>query len=164
MGFWHTGYMEFHEPVGLDGSYPPDTTIYRCHICDKTFNKSQELQAHRFEAHPFERPLLFIRGLEVGSTPIRITRTLKPQEVVASRFDRARINGTLTVAGTVLTMRRGHGRQRGCRVVTVAACCAYRTGETNTSSKSVRSIFIPFFPYCCVELTGVSFSVELSSL
>ena len=19
MGFWHTGYMEFHEPVGLDG-------------------------------------------------------------------------------------------------------------------------------------------------
>lgn len=94
MGFWHTGYIEFHEPVGLDGSYPPDTTIYRCQICDKTFKKWQELQAHRFEAHPFERPLLFIRGLEVGSTPLRITRALKPQEVVASRFDRARINGT----------------------------------------------------------------------
>ena len=86
--------MEFHEPVGLEGSYPPDTTIYRCQICHKTFEKSQQLHAHRFEAHPFERPLLFIRGLEVGSTPLRITRALKPQEVVASRFDRARINGT----------------------------------------------------------------------
>jgi hypothetical protein len=94
MGFWHTGYMDFHEPVGLDGSYPPDTTIYRCQICDRTFNGPQDLQVHRFEAHPFERPLLFIRGLEVGTTPLRITRALQPEEVVASRFDHARINGT----------------------------------------------------------------------
>jgi hypothetical protein len=94
MGFWHTGYMDFHEPVGLDGSYPPNTTAYTCQICDSTFGNQQDLQAHRFEAHPFERPLLFIRGLEVGSTPLRITRALQPEEVVASRFDHARINGT----------------------------------------------------------------------
>jgi len=94
MGFWHTGYMDFHEPVGLDGSYPPDATIYSCQICERTFDNSKDLQAHRFEAHPFERPLLFIRDLEVGTTPRKITRALLPEEVVASRFDHARINGT----------------------------------------------------------------------
>src|SRR5687768_18335244 len=54
-------------------------------------------------------------------------------------------------------MRRGHGRQRDCRVVTVAGCCAYNTGETDTSSKSVRSIFIAFSLF----LSGVNRSFSL---
>jgi hypothetical protein len=93
MGFWHTGYIEFHEPVGLDEAYTPEPIVYRCRHCDGTFTTSDELQVHRFESHAYERPLLFIHGLEIGTTPLRITRILQPDEVRAFRFDYARING-----------------------------------------------------------------------
>lgn len=93
MGFWHTGYMEFHEPAGLDGAFAPGPTIYRCRHCEAAFGSPEELRIHRFEAHAYKRPLLFIRDLEVGTTPLRITRALRPEDVRASRYDRARVNG-----------------------------------------------------------------------
>jgi hypothetical protein len=93
MGFWHTGYIDFHEPVGLEGSYPPETTVYQCQFCELTFDTADDLRTHRFDSHPYKRPLLFIRGLEVGTAQIRITRVLEPTEISVSRFDHARING-----------------------------------------------------------------------
>jgi hypothetical protein len=97
MGFWHTGYMDFHEHVGLEGHYPPEPTVYRCRLCGNDFPTPEELQVHRFESHPDERPLLFIRGLEIGTAPHRITRTLQADEVRASHFDHAHINGTRVI-------------------------------------------------------------------
>src|SRR5215213_11456233 len=93
VGFWHTGYIEFHEPSGLDRAFMPGPTLYPCRHCEKAFGTPEELRVHRFEAHAYKRPLLFIRELEVGTTPLRITRALRPAEVSASCYDSARING-----------------------------------------------------------------------
>lgn len=86
--------MEFHEPSGLDGAFALGPTLYHCRHCDKAFGTPEELRIHRFEAHAYKRPLLFIRGIEVGTTPLRITQALRPDEVRASRYDSASVNGS----------------------------------------------------------------------
>lgn len=52
-----------------------------------------DVRTHRFSKHPFTRPALFIRDLEIGQTPVRITAPLRPQDVVVARATQARING-----------------------------------------------------------------------
>ena len=52
MGFWHTGYMEFHEPVGLGSGVKATPPVFRCSHCPATFPSSAELRTHRFEMHP----------------------------------------------------------------------------------------------------------------
>lgn len=93
MGFWHTGYMEFHEPSGIEEWCRPDPPTYRCSHCGKDFENAAALRHHRFEMHPFKRPLLFIRGMEIGSSPITITRELKSSEINAGACSRAIVNG-----------------------------------------------------------------------
>ena len=94
MGFWQTGYMEFHEPVGLDGfEYSPSPPTYPCSHCERVFATADELRQHRFEAHPLRRPPLFIRGIEVGTEPRRITRPLQEGDVRAEGFKVAVVNG-----------------------------------------------------------------------
>lgn len=94
MGFWHTGYMEFHEPVGLDGfEFSPSPPTYPCCHCDCVYDTRDELRQHRFEAHPRRRPPLFICGIEVGSEPRRVTRPLREEDVRADGFDVAILNG-----------------------------------------------------------------------
>lgn len=94
MGFWHTGYMEFHEEVGLgDSHFRPEPTVYRCKECDAQFDAFDALRAHRFEAHPYRTPLLLVRGIEAGATPIRVTRPLAPADIVVGRAQSAALNG-----------------------------------------------------------------------
>ena len=92
MGFWHTGYIEFHEPTGF-GSWRPEPTVYRCAHCNETFENTAALREHRFQAHPFKRPLLFIRGFEIGSTPVTITQAINPNDVETSACTAASVNG-----------------------------------------------------------------------
>ena len=94
MGFWHTGYMEFHEPVGLgDLQIEPSPPTFPCAYCDKIYASIDGLRKHRFENHPVQRPILHIRGQELGTHPIRVTRRLIEADVKASGFDRAFLNG-----------------------------------------------------------------------
>ena len=94
MGFWQTGYMEFHEPVGLDGfEYSPSPPTYPCRHCDRVYATTDELRQHRYEAHPLRRPPLYIRGIEVGSEPRRITQPLREEDVRADGFNVAILNG-----------------------------------------------------------------------
>lgn len=93
MGFWHTGYMEFHEPTGLEGSYKSEPTFYYCQHCSAKFKTTDALLEHRLVDHPYLRPLLFIRGHELGSTPLTLNRALDPSEVRFSRCDQALVNG-----------------------------------------------------------------------
>ena len=94
MGFWQTGYMEFHEPVGLDGfDCSPSSPTYPCHHCDCVFGTADDLRRHRYEAHPLRRPPLYIRGIEVGSEPRRITQPLREEDVRAEGVTVAVVNG-----------------------------------------------------------------------
>lgn len=93
MGFWHTGYIEFHEGTGIEAWCRPTPPTYRCSRCTKTFKDAAALRHHRFEAHPFKRPLLFIRGIELGTTPLTITRPLNPSDIAASACATAVLNG-----------------------------------------------------------------------
>ena len=94
MGFWHTGYMEFHEPVGLD-DYPfePPSPVFPCTHCGRVFHSSEELRQHRFETHPLRRPVLFLQGHELGTNPVRITRFVKESDVYTDNCDQAFLNG-----------------------------------------------------------------------
>lgn len=93
MGFWHTGYLEFHQPTGLDEEYQPTKTVYRCHHCDAQFDEMNALRAHRFEAHPYSRPVFFVRGVELGTTTFRVTRDATAADFVVDRSTTATLNG-----------------------------------------------------------------------
>ena len=81
MGFWHTGYFEFHELVGLDGTFKPLPPSFPCVHCGQTYASLHELRNHRFEAHPLHRPVMFLQGRELGTHPVRIARRISPADV-----------------------------------------------------------------------------------
>ena len=93
MGFWHTGYIEFHQQTGLEEDYRPTKTIYRCHHCDAQFEDMEALRGHRFEEHPYSRPVFFVRGIELGTTTFRVTRDAPAIDFVVERSTSATING-----------------------------------------------------------------------
>lgn len=100
MGFWHTGYMEFHEPVGIDElTGPAAAPEYRCEQCGALFPSFERLRQHRFEGHAAMRPVLFVRGAEVGTAALRVTRAIHPSEVDALHASQARVNGRSVPAG-----------------------------------------------------------------
>ncbi len=92
MGFWHTGYIEFHEPTGLGVTYVPEKPVYACKHCEQRFDTMDALRRHRFEAHPSRRPELFVRGIELGTTPFRLSRTASPSDFVLERCTDAFVN------------------------------------------------------------------------
>lgn len=94
MGFWHTGYMEFHEPVGLGEAIAAHAApVFRCDFCSEAFGTFELLRVHRFEKHPAIRPVLFVRGREVGGTPLRLTRSINPSDVQVLHASSATLNG-----------------------------------------------------------------------
>ena len=94
MGFWHTGYMEFHEPDGLgDFRFELLPPAFRCAHCDKTYFSIDELRIHRFESHPLRRPTLFLNGQELGADPVRVTCRFSMKDVSVDGCDRAFLNG-----------------------------------------------------------------------
>lgn len=96
MGFWHTGYMEFHEPAGTDWSYVPTPIRFPCQLCKESFLSMDDLRRHRFENHRFSRPLMFVRGIELGATPLQVTRPLVTEDVQTDRVTKVTVNGDVT--------------------------------------------------------------------
>ncbi|MBM3852375.1 MAG: C2H2-type zinc finger protein [Verrucomicrobia bacterium] len=104
MGFWHTGYMEFHEPVGLgDRVADVPAPLFACPQCNRVFTDFDDLRRHRFGAHPALRPLLFVRGVEVGSAPLRLTRPLSSADVQTMHATTAVVNGRALSSEKVAT-------------------------------------------------------------
>lgn len=94
MGFWHTGYIEFHEEVGLENyEYRRYSREYTCAACGRTFTTADTLQQHRFESHPLHPPALVLRGAECRSRPVMITSKLTADNVHVIRGERAWVNG-----------------------------------------------------------------------
>ncbi len=94
MGFWHTGYIEFHEYSGLaEFSYLPVSSAFPCPQCGGEFTSLEILRQHRFEHHPSHRPSLTIGGREIGSHTHTITSELRAEEILVDNCDSARLNG-----------------------------------------------------------------------
>ena len=100
MGFWHTGYEEFHEPAGLEDYIfqPSPPQRYVCDICSKCLDDLESLRRHRFESHPQRQPLLFIRGRAVGQIALKIMTLLDPDEVIVEDVSVCIVNGKSVAA------------------------------------------------------------------
>lgn len=96
MGFWHTGYAEFHEPSGLDGYVysPPPPVRYVCEHCSASFAELEGLRRHRFEQHPVRQPALWLRGRPAGALPQLLMTPLLPADVVVEDATRCLLNGS----------------------------------------------------------------------
>ncbi len=95
MGFWHTGYAEFHEYSGLEDFVysPPPPVRYVCEYCSASFAELEELRRHRFENHPLRQPALWLRGRAVGALPVTVLSALRPDDVVVEDATRCTLNG-----------------------------------------------------------------------
>lgn len=95
MGFWHTGYAEFHEPTGL-GEYvytPPLPVRYTCETCAQVFSNLEALRKHRFEQHPVRQPVLLLRGKPVGTLPEVLMTPLDLSDVLVEDATTCLLNG-----------------------------------------------------------------------
>ena len=93
MGFWHTGYSEFHEPVGLDPKFKPTPKRFLCAQCSESYPSPDELRKHRFEAHSLRRPAMLVQGRELGTNRVRITQPLSAADVHIAHCARVFLNG-----------------------------------------------------------------------
>lgn len=94
MGFWHTGYMEFHEPSGEGWILPDRPPVYPCTECGEVFDRVEKLEVHRFEGHAYVRPSLLFRGQECGRTALQITSETAENDWATLQADQAWINGS----------------------------------------------------------------------
>lgn len=95
MGFWHTGYAEFHELSGL-GEFvytPPPPVRYACNYCHQSFSDLEALRRHRFEAHPVRQPALLLRGKAVGALPQVLRTPLDEADVLVEDATTCLLNG-----------------------------------------------------------------------
>ena len=102
MGFWHTGYIEFHEEVGFGtDEYQAPTREYPCAACGTIFATAAALQQHRFESHPLRPPMLIVQGTQGRSRRMLITSKLEPADVHVEPCDRVLLNGQEIPADTL---------------------------------------------------------------
>jgi hypothetical protein len=95
MGFWHTGYIEFHQPTGLaDFVYqPPPPTRYACEHCAQLFDDVVALRRHRFERHPLRQPVLLLRGRALGALSLKVLTPLAQGDVGVEDATHCFVNG-----------------------------------------------------------------------
>lgn len=93
MGFWHTGYMEFHEESGLGETGHLKPQEFVCPHCGALYSSLELLRHHRFDQHPYVTPQFFVRGREVGKTGIKLTSPVAAEDFVIERSDRVHLNG-----------------------------------------------------------------------
>ena len=92
MGFWHTGYIEFHEPTGIDPPVALKPRRFFCDRCDRSFASPDELEEHRFADHPLRSPVMIVQGRQLGTSRFQVHRTLRSSDVHIRCCDRARLD------------------------------------------------------------------------
>ncbi len=94
-------YLDFIDPGNSGGSiripemppFKPLPIVYRCSVCSEEFSKQDELFKHRFENHPFRRPALILRGMEITSPREIVTKPLVAEDIVFANANLFKING-----------------------------------------------------------------------
>lgn len=93
MGFWHTGYFEFHEPDEPPVIRAPRRPTHACVSCGAAFFSERDLEVHEFSGHVRPRPTLILDGREVGRTRLYVTRETLAQDWVFHSTHSVAING-----------------------------------------------------------------------
>lgn len=94
MGFWHTGYMEFHELTGLPRcDYVPSRPRFACELCEAYFEDLKALRQHKFESHRIQQPALYIHGKSVGSVRAILLTPLCKEDVAIINSEYCTANG-----------------------------------------------------------------------
>lgn len=98
MGFWHTGYMEFHEATGdgPDAHIEPRPITFSCTKCQVEFSTPRDLRVHSFEGHTVQRPVLVFKGRECGKSRLTITAKTSEKDWAIRNADSIQINGVAT--------------------------------------------------------------------
>lgn len=107
LGFWHTGYMEFHEApfTERETAYVPPPL--RCPECRQAFSTEAELLRHRLNRHSYPRPALLLLGRECDRTRNDITMPTAPRDWTVVDSDAVRINGDSVDVGHLATVLSG---------------------------------------------------------
>ena len=93
MGFWHTGYMDFHESSEEVRTKPePRPPTFPCPACGLEFSSERDLRIHSFGGHPQHRPVLVYSGRECGRSRLTVTGTTTPSDWVLRDVGEAWIN------------------------------------------------------------------------
>jgi hypothetical protein len=94
MGFWHTGYMEFHEATGEGGFRPEPAGLpaYTCPHCGLVFTSERDYRVHAFEGHATPRPLLVFMGRECGRSRLTVTSETTGADWVIKNAEHALVN------------------------------------------------------------------------
>lgn len=104
MGFWHTGYMEFHEPTdeGTGTRVEPWPVLFLCSACGVEFSTERDLRVHTFEGHPARRPVLVFRGRECGRSRLTVSSETLAEDWAIRTTDAIMLNDTLTSVATAI--------------------------------------------------------------
>ena len=115
MGFWHTGYMEFHEPAGLEVEVTLSPPKYSCTQCGLEFENQEKLRFHRFEVHRHRRPTLYFKGREIGANRLAVRSVVLEKDIVFEDCEKIHLNGKL-ISPSELGRALGKVRSDVCRV------------------------------------------------
>ena len=112
MGFWHTGYLEFHESTGLSDAYTAPIQVFpRCQKCGQDFPDVDALTLHRFEMHPYLQPALLIDGVEFVATRQTISKQIEAEKIRFTNTSTCWLNGE-QVTAAALSQRIAAARQK----------------------------------------------------
>lgn len=97
MGFWHTGYMEFHEPSSeWSGPRPaPRPPEFPCSQCGRRFRTADDLAVHLFDGHVTARPILTLHGRECGRSRLSVITATTAEDWGFHCVRSIRVNGQL---------------------------------------------------------------------
>jgi len=99
MGFWHTGYMDFHERAEEIRPRPePRPKTFPCSSCGLEFLSERDLRVHHFEGHPQQRPVLVFAGRECGRSRLTVTGATAPNDWIFQDAETIWVNGVSSSA------------------------------------------------------------------
>jgi hypothetical protein len=102
MGFWQTGYMEFHQDTHFYDRFsgwppevesPPPPPEYPCNKCGAVLSSEDDLAVHLFDGHPTTRPILILRGRECGRSREVVIEPTCPSDWSVRNASYAEVNG-----------------------------------------------------------------------
>ena len=112
MGFWHTGYMEFHEPTGDTGwsdiPFVPPPPEFPCEQCGEIFATIERLNGHRFDGHASNRARLFLHGRECGRSRTSIISSTTASDWAFDNAIKIYVNGQLFDENTQINRLGSH--------------------------------------------------------